>query len=233
MSPSDRTTPSGTQARTVESLMKRGLELHQAGRGEEAATFYSKAMRIERDHPDANHLFGLVELHRGRPAAAVRHIAIARASRPNDPQILANMGVALSAADRHEDAVEVLQQAVSINPQFAEAHANLGRAYRLMGRFDDAVAAYSRAIEVKPTEASFHYHLGNSLRLAGYIFEAESAYRIAFERRPNHGPAYGQLAFMLVKSRASKTGAWPVGKGSSDPTCRRGALPAPFACAAR
>lgn len=200
MSQSDQASRRRSQERTIDDLVRRGLALHQAGHGEDAAAYYKRVLDLDRNHPTANHLLGLVRLHQGEHDTAVRQIAIALKGRPDDSQILANMGVALTGSGRNEEAVEVLRRAVSINPQFAEAYANLGRTYRLMGRFDDAAKAYGRAVELKPTEASFHYHLGNALRLAGYIFEAESAYREALRRRPNYGPAYSQLAFMLVTS---------------------------------
>lgn len=178
--------------------MRRGLELHQSGRGSEAAEFYSRAMQIDRDHPAANHLFGLVQLHQGHAEAAVRHIAIALEARPADPQYLANMGVALTNAGRNLEALGVLKRSVSLDPRFAEAYSNLGMTNRLLGRFDDAVSAYRQAAALKPGEAVFRYHLANALRLAGDPIEAESAYRAALELRPSYGQAYVRLAFMLI-----------------------------------
>jgi Flp pilus assembly protein TadD len=43
------------------------------------------------------------------------------------------------------------QQAVEIDPTYAEAWNNLGIGYEQLGRFDDARKAYEKALEIEPT----------------------------------------------------------------------------------
>ena len=45
------------------------------------------------------------------------------------------------------------QQALQINPNFAQAHNNLGNAYTLKGRLDDAISQYQQALQLDPTSA--------------------------------------------------------------------------------
>lgn len=183
--------------RFTDDLLRTGLQLHQSGRGEEAASHYQRVLAAEPKHPAANHLLGLVFLARGDAGAAVDHITRAVTARPNDAQYLCNLGVALNAAARHEEAVTALQRAVRINPEFAEAWSNLGMAYRELRRFDEAAEAYRRAIAIRPNEAGFHYNLANALSGAGDIVPAEESYREALRLRPGYPAAANAFAGLL------------------------------------
>ena len=197
MSPTHRAPGNQPQSGQVEKLLQRGIELHQAGRGQEAAGLYQQVLRLGEGHPAANHLFGLTRLQAGDHAAAIRHIALALQAEPSNPQYLANMGVALNSAGRNSEAVEVLQRAATIRPS-AETYSNLGMANRAMGRFPEAASAYRRAAEIRPTEPAFHFRLASVLRHAGDHFAAETSYRKTIELRPNHAEAYERLAFLLI-----------------------------------
>lgn len=185
------------RAPSADDLLRAGLQLHQSGRAQEAASYYRRVMATDPKHPAANHLLGLVLLGSGDTAQAVNHIARAVAERPDNAQYLCNLGVALNAASRPEEAVAALERAVAINPNFAEAYSNLGMAFRELRRFDDAVEAYRRAIAIRPGEAGFHYNLANSLGSAGDIVPAERSYREALRLRPGHPAATNAFAGML------------------------------------
>lgn len=204
MSSSRHTSRNRSQSPTLEDLLRRALELHQAGRGSEAAELYRQILRRDPKHPAANHLFGLTQLQQGEPATAIRHIAVSLQAEPANAQYLGNMGVALTSAGRHEEAVEVLRRAVAINPGSAEAYANLGMASRALGRFDDVAEAYRRAAEIRPTEATFHYRLAGALRQAGDHLAAEVAYRRTIELRPQFVDAYRNLGFILIDQHRSE-----------------------------
>jgi len=185
------------RAPSTDDLLRTGLQLHQSGRAEEAASHYERVLAVEPKHPAANHLLGLVFLARGDAGAAVDSITRAVAARPDDAQYLCNLGVALNAASRHEEAVTALQRAVRINPKFAEAYSNLGMAYRELRRFDEAAEAYRRAIAIRPNEAGFHYNLGNALSGIGDIVPAEESYREALRLRPGYPAAANAFAGLL------------------------------------
>lgn len=197
MSPS-RPPRSQAHSSTVETLLRRGLELHQAGRGKEAAGLYQQILRLDGTHPAANHLFGLTQLQAGELTVAIRHIAAALKAEPSNPQYLGNMGVALNRAGRNGEAVEVLQCAVAIQPTSAETYSNLGMANRALGRFREAAEAYRHAAELRPADPTFHLRLATMLRHAGDHFAAEASYRRAIDLRPDLAEAYDRLGFMLI-----------------------------------
>ncbi|NJR64704.1 MAG: DUF563 domain-containing protein [Leptolyngbyaceae cyanobacterium CRU_2_3] len=101
-----------------------------------------------------------------------------------------NLGCTLAKLDRLEEAIQVYQQAIALQPDWAILHNNLGQAL-----FEQspvlAVAAYRRAIALQPDLALAHYNLGKALQLQGQHQQAigcfEQAMKLAFD--PAFDPA--------------------------------------------
>ncbi len=61
-----------------------------------------------------------------------------------------DLGFALVNLGREPEAITQFEEAVAINPNFAEAHCNLGVLYQRAGRFAEAKAQYEWALRVDP-----------------------------------------------------------------------------------
>jgi tetratricopeptide (TPR) repeat protein len=61
-----------------------------------------------------------------------------------------NRSLALFNQQRFGDAVEAAQQALTINPNLAEAYNNMSAAYTALGQWDNAIQAARRALDLKP-----------------------------------------------------------------------------------
>jgi tetratricopeptide (TPR) repeat protein len=87
-----------------------------------------------------------------------------------------------SAQNDAQKAVTQLEEAVSLQPDFAEAWSDLGLARKTILDDQGALAAYKRAVELKPTDAVAQYRLGTEYLRAGETHAAieplEQAYRI-------------------------------------------------------
>ncbi len=83
-------------------------------------------------------------------------------SRNSSPTIRAynNLGVVLLNMDRHQEAFDSLQKAVTIKPDYAEAWSNLGDALRNLGRSAEPIVAIRRALSLKPDAAGPANNLG-------------------------------------------------------------------------
>jgi len=84
-----------------------------------------------------------------------------------DARALFDRGVDAYRHDRDEEAVEAFRQAVSLDPDFAEAHYRLGLALHAAGQADEADKAYERAVEAyekltkqDPKNSDAYYFLG-------------------------------------------------------------------------
>ena len=99
---------------------------------------------------------------------------------------------------RIDEAIEQYQQALEINPDYAEAHINLGIALAGCGRIDEAMAHYRKALEIKPDYAEAHNNLGTALARRGQIDEAMAQFQRALEIKPDYAEAHNNLGFALA-----------------------------------
>ena len=108
-----------------------------------------------------------------------------------DAQALYEQGLAAYKANRDEEAVEKLKQAVELSPDFAEANYRLGLAYNATHQreeadkaFEGAVKAYEKVIKREPKNSDAHYFLGLSYEQLGKYDDAVKAHKEAVKNSP-------------------------------------------------
>ncbi|MEW6755690.1 MAG: tetratricopeptide repeat protein [Candidatus Latescibacterota bacterium] len=122
--------------------------------------------------------------------------ADAVAKGPGMPRPHVNLGQALLAQGRAEEAIAASLGALELDPGLALAHYNLGTAHLGLGHAETAVAYYRRALELRPDLVQAHVNLGNAYLEQGRPADAVACYRRALERQPhpslhhNLGSAY-------------------------------------------
>lgn len=90
-------------------------------------------------------------------------VTSAEAFDPNVPQRAREAyqkGLKRAEADKPEQAVKLLQEAIAAYPQFYSAHVALGEQCDKLKRFPEAEAAYQKAVELKGAAADAHAGLG-------------------------------------------------------------------------
>ncbi len=83
-----------------------------------------------------------------------------------------NMGLALDAAEKRNEARAALQRAIAINPRDVLAYCHLGYLEHAAGNRAEAVRLYQRALAVDPNSAQAHYNLGLAFAEAKIFREA-------------------------------------------------------------
>ncbi len=83
------------------------------------------------------------------------------------------------------DVIAILNQAIEIMPNYADAHNNLGNALREQGDIIAAIGSYNKAIELNPKHPDAHYNLGNALREHGDLNAAAASYTKGLEQNSN------------------------------------------------
>jgi protein O-GlcNAc transferase len=68
---------------------------------------------------------------------------------PAYPNVHSNLGVALLASGRANEALACLRQAVALNPNQPAAHINLGNALARQGQLDGAIACFREALRAE------------------------------------------------------------------------------------
>src|SRR5689334_11156889 len=126
-----------------------------------------------------------------------------QASGPSgDAQALYEEGLAAYKADRDEEAIEKLKQAVELAPDFPEANYRLGLAYNATKQreeaekaFEGAVKAYEKVTKRDPKNSDAYYFLGISYEQLGKYDEAVKALKEAVKNSPEENDdKYYELA---------------------------------------
>lgn len=79
---------------------------------------------------------------------------------PQNPRAWCDLGFALMQLHKMSEAEEQFEQALRINPNYADAHYNLGGALGRVGRPRYAIRHYEQALQVKPDLAPAQTALG-------------------------------------------------------------------------
>ncbi len=109
-----------------------------------------------------------------------------------------NLGFALTARGRPDEAIKHYKEAIRINPDFEQANINLGLALLSQGKFDECIDYYQEVLRVKPGSAKVHNNLGVVLLRLGKIEEATVHFRKAVIIKPDYAEAHNSLGAALV-----------------------------------
>jgi tetratricopeptide (TPR) repeat protein len=184
---------------TLEHLQL-GLDLHRAGRLQEAKQWYQKVLSDEPKHFDALQLSAALETQLGNHAIALSLFEVALALNPRKAALHNNLGFTLRALKRLEQARASFEQALLMDPQLTDACLNLGLTLHDLGRFDEAVGMFSRAIALNPAHVDAHFKKGNSLRALRRFEEALVCFSNVIHLNPDHAEAHfncGNALFRL------------------------------------
>ena len=151
------------------------------------------------DRQPADPLAQVVEkLNRAEYPGAITLLRLFLSDRPNDVNLLYNLGMALSDTSQLDDAVNHLRRAVTLADDFTNARIALGVALQRQGKNADAIVALTEAVRRDSKNSLAHRNLGASLGQAGRTEEAEKHLRQATVLDPQDQQAMFGLAETLA-----------------------------------
>ena len=118
-------------------------------------------------------------------------------AKPEDPQLLHLLGVAVLQQNRPDEAIALIKQAIEHRPGVAEYHNNLGVVLDALEKREEALEHYQLAIRYNPKYAEARNNLGGSLAAIGKIDEAIAEYQRAVELKPDYAEAWDNLGSTL------------------------------------
>jgi len=86
-----------------------------------------------------------------------------------------NRGMELYSENKMDEAIAAYEEALALDPEYAEALHALAMAYANQERFDEAIEAARRLIRVAPEDELAHTSLSIFYQRKGMIAEAEDA----------------------------------------------------------
>jgi len=119
---------------------------------------------------------------------------------PGSPVVHNNLGIALVAEGKNEEAISHYKMAIKLNPDFALAHNNLGNALSAERKIEEAISHLKMAIKLNPDFADAYNNLGVALVAEGKNEEAISHYKMAIKINPDFAAAQKNLETALLRS---------------------------------
>jgi adenylate cyclase len=130
---------------------------------ERALTLVHQALALDDSLPIAHSLLGYVHAQKQQYDQAIAEGERAIALDPNNADSYARQADVLNNAGRFEDALQLIEQAMRLNPRYPFWYlVELGWAYSSTGRYAEAIATLKEAISRGPNHMLAHHLLANS-----------------------------------------------------------------------
>jgi tetratricopeptide (TPR) repeat protein len=144
-------------------------EIEAAREAYQAAVVLDPGLRLAA-HVDLIHVLG----GQGRyDEAVIEGRKAAELAGPDDPRPLVSLASTLEDAGRHEEVIEILEEALPLVPRDAYAHSVLALSLFAKGRIGEALAMHEKAVSLPSMRTGvIHNHFGWSLLRAGRLDEA-------------------------------------------------------------
>jgi tetratricopeptide (TPR) repeat protein len=175
----------------------------RSGNTETAITHYLQALQLFESFGPVHYALALAYRDEGETQAAGQHMAYYQQYRKNGPphndpllEALDELDISSRAAinrarqlfesGRYPEAAQLLETAVSIDPQSVEAHMKLVRLYSLMGDFEQLEQHYRAVVSLDPDLPAVHLLYGQALGDTGRYEQAIDSLRKVLETEPDH-----------------------------------------------
>ncbi len=123
-------------------------------------------------------------------------------ARPQDPQLMRDMGLAEMQRGNFDAALGVFQRMLALAPSDTAAMINAGRCHLAMGQGEDAERAFNEAMRQKPDWPDVYYWLARVYFATGRYPDARTNLQMAVTKNPKYRDAHFLLGEVHEKSGA-------------------------------
>ncbi|MCP1842166.1 protein O-GlcNAc transferase [Bradyrhizobium sp. USDA 4524] len=181
----------------LQRAFAQAVALHQRGQLAAAEKIYEDMLRQQPDNFDALHLLGLISAQTGRSERGVDLIRRAIRLNGNVADAHSNLGNALRALRRFDEALASFDRAVALKQNLAPALYNRGLTLADLGRHEEALASFDRVHALAPDHADAHRNRGTALRKLQRPEEALASLDRAIALKPNDAGAHNDRGNVL------------------------------------
>lgn len=136
----------GGERLKAEEHLKMGLRLSRQGKTGGALQELRQALDLDRDLIDAHLALGYTYLDLGEVEQARTEFVWVLARHPSSPGAKVGVGISEVRLGRLDQGIELLKEAVQINPDPVQGYYELGKAYEKKGDLKQAMHAYKWAV---------------------------------------------------------------------------------------
>ncbi|HWC18003.1 MAG TPA: tetratricopeptide repeat protein [Terriglobales bacterium] len=176
----------GAHPKSARMLAGLGAALYAAGSQEEAARRFCEASDLDPARAEIYEFLGEMEktTTSSMPACVQQKLSRFARNEPHNARANFNYALALWKQNREspnassfQEATQLLEKAIVIDPDLAEAHLLLGTLQAEQGDIMTAIHSYRTAITVAPNLAEAHYRLGLAYRRVGDLAKAQQEFQ--------------------------------------------------------
>lgn len=131
-------------------LFQKAVALMEKGQNAEAKMLFSKILRKEPNHLDANYLMGTLCSEDGEFGRGEQLLRKALKMKPDSPYILNNLGNVYQKQSKDDEALNCYQKALKIKSDLPQAHCNIGVIYKVAGDLEGARKHFELAEKLQP-----------------------------------------------------------------------------------
>jgi len=143
------------------------------------------------------------------PRKAATHHQIAYDLAPDIHDTITNLAIVRSLDGDDDAALDLFDEAIRIQPNYADAHYSRGNLFRRRGELDRSIADYRRATELAPQFADAFANWGGALLDLNRNADAIEMLRHALELKPGMVSARANLLIAERRLRAESGGGKP------------------------
>jgi len=176
-----------------------GLSLLKSGHESEGIEFLNHSISIQPDHLRPHIVLGEAFYQRGELDKSIVELRRAGELDPKDPVTFNDIAVALTAVNDYKQAMEAVETAIKLKPDFANAYNNRGMIYYNTKKYKESIVSFRQAIALDPALAAAHNNLGTALAMTGKVKDSLKCYIEAIRLKPDWDYALYNVAVSYLK----------------------------------
>ena len=140
----------------------------------------------------------LIYLELKQPERSLEHFTAARKLKPELPSTAFNVGVALEALGRLEEAATAYSDAIAMDANYAAGHLRLAALRYRQGSLSEAIQRFTHALRIEPRNAGARCDLARALVESAQPQSALTEYQSALSIEPRHPTCLINFTWLLA-----------------------------------
>lgn len=185
----------------AETLLQRGLQLHQLGRDADAEACFGEVVAIEPENAWAVYLMALSQFRQGnRAGEALRTVERAIALGPNESRHFALKAMICADLKKESESLSAAGEAVALNPSSSQGFSAKALAHFNVGHWPEAEKAAREALALDPDDSLAGQVLSHSLRLQNKRIDNREHLELMLGRDPEDDGAHNAAGWAALQS---------------------------------